>query len=141
MVKFVQRDVAAYTPEQKEQLRKVVIALSAEARLPAQRDLDKADAALIQEGADLLRTAMKCTDCHQFKQKDEDATAPDLTGYASREWMIDFISNPKHERFYGKRNDRMPVYGEEMDRNSIELIVDWLRGHYFHEGEIKQLKQ
>jgi hypothetical protein len=39
------------------------------------------------------------------------------------------ISNPKHDRFYGKRNDRMPAYGEEkiLDARSIELIADWLR--------------
>jgi mono/diheme cytochrome c family protein len=72
----------------------------------------------------------RCTECHQFRKKDEDATAPDLTGYGSREWLIGIIANPKHERFYGTRNDRMPAFGEEkiLDARSIELLADWLRG-------------
>ena len=41
----------------------------------------------------------------------------------------DIISNPKHERFYGKRNDRMPAFGEEkiLDAQAIGLIADSLR--------------
>ena len=30
--------------------------------------------------------AMRCTECHQFHKSDEDATAPDLTDYGSREF-------------------------------------------------------
>jgi ubiquinol-cytochrome c reductase cytochrome b subunit len=72
---------------------------------------------------------MRCTECHQFRKKDEDATAPDLTGWASRQWMIDFIKNPAHERFYGKRNDRMPAFGEEgsLHDRELGLLIDWLR--------------
>jgi ubiquinol-cytochrome c reductase cytochrome b subunit len=72
---------------------------------------------------------MRCTECHQFRKKDEDATAPDLTGWASREWTIDLIKTPAHERFYGKRNDRMPTFGDEgnLDQRQIEMLVDWLR--------------
>ena len=36
--------------------------------------------------------------------------APDLTGYASREWLTAFISNPADERFYRDKNDRMPAF-------------------------------
>ena len=36
MVKFVTKDIAASSPEQKEKLRKVIAAVSAEAQLPAQ---------------------------------------------------------------------------------------------------------
>jgi ubiquinol-cytochrome c reductase cytochrome b subunit len=127
MVKFVKKDAATFT---QEQVKQIADALSAEAQLPAQAEADKQDAALIEQGRAFMATeTARCTECHQFRKKDEDATAPDLTGYASREWLIATISNPKHERFYGKRNDRMPAFGEDkiLDARSIGLIADWLR--------------
>lgn len=50
------------------------------------------------------------------------ATAP--------EWLIGIINDPKHERFYGKRNDRMPAFAGDkiLDAQSIEILADWLRG-------------
>lgn len=128
MVKFVKKDAAQFTPEQ---LKQIATALSAEAQLPSQADADKRDAALIEAGRKFMTTeTARCTECHQFRKPDADATAPDLTGYGSREWLIGIISNPKHEPFYGKRNDRMPAFAEEkiLDARSIELIADWLRG-------------
>jgi ubiquinol-cytochrome c reductase cytochrome b subunit len=76
---------------------------------------------------------MRCTECHEFHKKDEEATAPDLTSYGSRDWLIDFISNPAHERFYNKRNDRMPAFGQDkvLDNHAIGLIADWLRGDWY----------
>ena len=41
--------------------------------------------------------------------------APDLTGYASREWLTAFISNPADERFYRDTNDRMPAFAAASD--------------------------
>ncbi len=49
------------------------------------------------------------------------------------------ISNPGAERFYGKNNDRMPVFAAhaELTENNIlspanlDLIVDWLRGEWY----------
>lgn len=132
MPKFVKKDVAAYTLEQKEQLKKVIMALSAEARLKSQSAVDADDAADIAEGRKLLRDAMKCTDCHQFHAKDENADAPDLTGYASKAWLVKFLNNPGHPDFYGDNNDRMPGFGEKgiLSSHDIGLIVDWLRGDW-----------
>jgi ubiquinol-cytochrome c reductase cytochrome b subunit len=130
MVKFVQKTVAKFSDEEKTQFKKVISAVSAEAQLPSQTQIDKSDAAAIEEGRKLIHSeAMRCGECHQFQQKDEEATAPDLTGYGSKEWLTSFIKNPAHERFYGKRNDRMPVFGEEgrLEEHSLKLIVDWLR--------------
>src|SRR5205085_5047549 len=130
-VKFVKKSVAGFSADEKEQLKKVIMAVSAEANLKLQEGADARDIAMIEEGRKLIATeAMRCTECHQFRKKDEDATAPNLTGYGSREWLIGIISNPKHERFYGKRNDRMPAFAEEkiLDVRSIELLPDWLRG-------------
>jgi ubiquinol-cytochrome c reductase cytochrome b subunit len=133
MAKFVKKDVAKYSPGQKEQLGKVIAALSAEARLKSQFFADQRDAKMISEGRTLLQTESKCTDCHQFQKRDEDATAPDLTGYGSRAWLIDFLKNPAHPSFYGQRNDRMPAFGDKqiLDAQAIGLIADWLRGQWY----------
>jgi ubiquinol-cytochrome c reductase cytochrome b subunit len=134
MARFVKKDISGFSREQKEQLKKVVRALSAEAQLKAQRNEDESDAAMIAEGRELLASeGMRCTECHQFRKKDEEASAPDLTGYGSREWLVHFISNPRHERFYGKRNDRMPAFIEDkiLDEQTIALIADWLRGDWY----------
>jgi ubiquinol-cytochrome c reductase cytochrome b subunit len=133
MARFVHRDVATYSAEDKEKLRKVILAVSAEAKLRAQHSADEHDAAAINEGRALLtNNQVRCTECHQFQKRDEDATAPDLTGYASREWLAAFVYDPAHERFYGKRNDRMPSFGKDqrLDEHSIGLLVDWLRGDW-----------
>ena len=66
MVKFVKKEVAAYTSLQKEQLGKVIAVVSAEARLKGQSAVDLRDSAMIAEGRTLLKENMKCTDCHQF---------------------------------------------------------------------------
>jgi ubiquinol-cytochrome c reductase cytochrome b subunit len=136
MAKFVKKDVANYTPEQKAQLTKVIAALSGEANLKLQADLDQRDAAIIADGRKLLREEMKCTDCHQFGRHDDDASAPDLTGYASREWLVKFLNNPAHPDFYGKNNDRMPAYGEKeiLSPQAIGLIADWLRHDWYEES-------
>ena len=43
------------------------------------------------------------------------------------------ISNPAHEHYYGKRNDRMQKYGEDriLDAQTIGLVADWLRGDWY----------
>jgi ubiquinol-cytochrome c reductase cytochrome b subunit len=134
MVRFVKKDVAGFATEQKEQLNKAIVALSAEAGLFSQRDADRRGAVLVAEGRKLLNSeGMRCTECHKFHDQGEDPTGPDLTGYGSRDWLVDFISNPAHDRFYGKRNDRMPKFGEDkvLDDHAIGLIADWLQGNWY----------
>ena len=125
--------------------RNIAIALSAEARLPVQLENDAKDKQLIHEGtklltgglSELLDSGTGCTDCHKFHDSGDTGLAPDLTGYMSRQWMIDFIRNPADERFYGDRNDRMPAFAphddprlNQLDDKSLGLIVDWLRGDW-----------
>ena len=134
MVKFVKKDIAGFSAEEQAQLRKVIAAISAEAELKNQHTADIADATIIAEGRALAAgDSMRCTECHQFHKKDEDASAPDLTGYGSREWLFSIISDPAHERHYGKRNDRMPAFGKDevIDAQSIGLLADWLRGDWY----------
>lgn len=133
MSKFVKKETANYTAEQKEQLKKVIAAVSAEAQLKSQMTTDQRDSAMITEGLTLLKDAMKCTDCHQFRAKDEEASAPDLTGYASRAWLMKFLNSPAHPDFYGERNNRMPAFGEKqiLSGEQISLMADWLRGDWY----------
>jgi ubiquinol-cytochrome c reductase cytochrome b subunit len=133
MVKFVRKEIADYNAEQKEQLKKAIAALSAESQLKSQLAADQRDSALIEAGRSLITSGLRCTDCHQFHKKDEDATAPDLTNYGSRKWLINFINNPAHADSYGQRNDRMPAFGAEqiLTEQQIGLIADWLRGTWY----------
>ena len=131
MVKWVKKN--ADEPAEQEQLKKVIAALSAEAQLKSQRDADARDIAIIKQGVELARGDVACTDCHAFGKPDPDATAPDLTGYGSRAWLVRFIGNPGHADFYGKRNDRMPLFAEKqiLDAKTIGILADWLRGEWY----------
>lgn len=133
MARFVQRKFAKLDAEGEQNIEAIAAALSAEAQLPAQVEADKNGAALIEQGRKLIASEeMRCTECHSFGKYDEESTAPDLTGYGSEQWMWDFIKNPAHPRFYGKRNDRMPAFGEDgrLDEKSLALVIHWLRGDW-----------
>ena len=139
MVAWVLEHVPAMNAAEKEGLRRMGLALSAEARLKSQVAVDQRDAALIEEGKQMLRdTKTGCAECHTFHGVGEGS--PDLTGYASREWLIDFIADPEHERFFGESNDRMPAFGREktLTPKELGLVADWLRGDWFlppkHQG-------
>lgn len=136
MVNFVKDTFAEV---EQDEARKVVLALSAEAQLPAQRPADQQDAAAIEAGRELIASEVGCTDCHKFHDAGEEGLAPDLTGYGSREWLIGMIRDPNHARFYGENNDRMPAFLEHPDQplrnrlsaEQIGLIADWLRGDWY----------
>ena len=112
---------------------KVAATLSAQAQLPYQKEMDAKDKDLIAEGEELIVDEFACIDCHQFVEPDDEASAPDLTGYGSKEWLTAIISDPAHDRFYGKKNDRMPSFGKDqkLTDQEISLIVDWLREDYY----------
>jgi hypothetical protein len=118
-------------------LKKVIAAVSAEAELPSQCEIDAKDAAKIEEGRTLLVETFSCTDCHKFQDTGQIGDAPDLTGYGSKSWLTSIISHPASKRFYGKKNDRMPSYAESLDASknlldphSLEMLSDWLRGDW-----------
>lgn len=132
---FVKGDLAM---KDKENVRKVVAALSAEASLPAQKSSDESEATLIEEGRTQI-TEIGCTDCHKFHDAGELGSAPDLTGYGSYDWLKGMISNPSHQRYYGENNDRMPAFAEHADKPdsnmispaNLDLLVRWLRGDWY----------
>ncbi|HVR34222.1 MAG TPA: cytochrome b N-terminal domain-containing protein [Methylomirabilota bacterium] len=133
MVKFVTEKIPADTPAERQQLESLIAAVSAEAALPLQSDMDARDAQIITRGREVIRDEIACIDCHQFREPDDLASAPDLTGYGSRDWLTAFIMNPAHPRFYGDRNDRMPEFGESeiLTPEEVGLLADWLRGDWY----------
>ncbi len=130
MVRMVQSRIAGFDAVQREELAKVVKALSAEAKLPCQAALDEADREEIAEGAALLASeSIGCTECHEYRGAVERNLGPVLTGFGSSEWLEAFIRDASHPRFYGERNDRMPAFGpaEILSEAEIGLLADWLR--------------
>ncbi len=130
----------AEAAKMRDDLKLVAQALSAEAALPRAAAADHDAQAPIVTGRELLSGRLACTDCHKFRDQGELGSAPDLTAYGSREWLLGMIGNPQHERFYsGDRNDRMPAFAEDTEhpeRNllsprELNLLVDWLRGDWY----------
>ncbi|MGD9721529.1 MAG: cytochrome b N-terminal domain-containing protein [Pirellulales bacterium] len=143
MVSFVNDTLPEWKPED---VQHAVFALSAEAQLAGQAAADQKDAAAIEAGRKVIENEEHCVSCHKFREQGEPGSAPDLTGYGSREWLLGMISNPKHERFYGEKNDRMPAFAEQPDdspqnmlsADQLNLLIDWLRGEWYEpaaEGE------
>ena len=112
-----------------EEIEQVIAGLSAEADLPAQRALDHGEQAKIKRGASALERFRPLRECHRFHDANADATdAPDLTGYGSKDWLTAMIGDPAHERFYGKKNDRMPAFAKRLTPKEIGFLAEWLRG-------------
>lgn len=133
MQRWVKRNVPDFTEAEHEMHRKAIIAISAEAQLPYQREQDAADQDAIVEGRRLLDEELDCLDCHEWKNGDEDATAPWLTGYGSREWLTGIIADPDNPHYYGRNNDRMPAFGTKgiLSSKEIDLLVSWLREEWY----------
>ena len=135
MVSFVQNDLADAATWKPDDIEAVIAAMTAEAGLaPA-----ATAAALLEKGRELVADGDRCGSCHTFRDNGVAAgSAPDITGWGSREWLIGIIADPTHERFYGDSNDRMPSFGKAeegaapmLTRRQIELIADWLRGDWY----------
>ncbi len=139
MVTYVAGDLQEWRKENPDEVEAVIIALSNEANLLSQAGLDGNSQDKIIKGAELIKSEDRCAQCHRFHDAGELGSAPDLTGYGSRDWMINFVSNPAHQRFYeGDKNDRMPAFAKEpgsnqnlLSRQQIELIVDYIRGQWY----------
>jgi ubiquinol-cytochrome c reductase cytochrome b subunit len=128
--------------DDKQRLKNIALALSAEAALVRRRDEDKANASKIEAGIAALQAAVgengqNCLECHTFRDEGTTDYAPDLTGMGSYEWLYGMISNPEHGRFYGNvGNDRMPAFAADPDdpsrnllsHDEIDMLVRWLRG-------------
>lgn len=125
----------------------VSAALASEGRV-AGYSLPEGGQKFIDSGFDLMFNDLECADCHGIQGEDE-GKGPSLTGYMSREWMVNFVGNPAHEDLYGKKNDRMPsflsmkkedgtVKEGQLSRQDVELIVGWLRGEWPKAGDVEK---
>ena len=134
MARYVTNSIAKFDDDQKAALKKVIAAVSAQGGLPSQRAIEEKEATLIEEGKKiLLDEKFRCLECHQFEGQNGNPEGPDLTGYGSRTWLLEFLYDPGHEKFYGETNDGMPAFGKKqiLDAKSIELLADWLRGDWY----------
>jgi ubiquinol-cytochrome c reductase cytochrome b subunit len=121
----------------KGQIDDATLALAAESGRPLGQvaDLDKH----IATGREVIVKELACIDCHKFRTDGEVGNAPDLTGYASRDWLTAFLSNPADKRFYGEKNDRMPAFAlhpndptaNRLSPQELSVLVSWLRGEWY----------
>ena len=72
-----------------------------------------------------------CIICHRLEHPDipamGNAVAPDLTGYASRDWLRGIIMDPSQPEYYGSRAS-MPKFSERLTPREVGLLVDWILG-------------
>jgi len=135
MVNFVQNDLTDAATWKPDDIEAVIVAMAAEAGLAAAGTAPAA----IEKGRGLVADGERCGSCHTFRDNGVAAgSAPDITGWGSREWLVGIIVDPTHERFYGDTNDRMPSFGKAeegaapiLTRRQIEMIADWLRGDWY----------
>jgi ubiquinol-cytochrome c reductase cytochrome b subunit len=109
---------------------KVAAALVAEAEL----ELSPEDQKLVEAGRAILKDdSAGCAMCHQFHDAGSLGAAPNLTGYASRDWIVHMIANPGGEHFYGHldpEKQKMPAFEGRLSDEVLEHIADWLRGDW-----------
>lgn len=78
--------------------------------------------------------AQACSDCHKFDHAGilhgEEVPSPDLTGYASEEWLTGIIAHAGDSKYFGERNDGMPEFRKQLRPEEIQLLVDWMRGQW-----------
>ena len=126
-----------------EALSDLIACLAAEAQLDSPRKVEKDKVEGIDEDTMFLFEDFTCTDCHHFYTLGEPGSAPDLTGYGSRDWLTGIIRDPTDGRFYGGQNDRMPSYHKSPDdftltAGQVEMLVAWLRGEWYEPDKSSQ---
>jgi ubiquinol-cytochrome c reductase cytochrome b subunit len=128
MVAYVRDEMADRTKWKPDEIEAVAVALAAEAGLPDAA----ATAAQVERGRALIADGDRCGACHEFGGNGTGfGAAPDLTGWAGRDWIVGIIADPTHERFYGDTNDRMPAFEKLLTAEQIGLLADWLRGDWY----------
>jgi ubiquinol-cytochrome c reductase cytochrome b subunit len=148
MVQFVNDNLAKLDDDGKAMLQSLIAALSAEAALPSQAEADKkaeADGTLAKGRGAFAESfdSSSCVDCHKIRDQGDLGSAPDLTGWGSRDWLVRFISDPAHGAFYRATNDRMPAFGQAttgtkqalLTAEEIDLLARWLRKENLDRGQ------
>ena len=141
MAGFVADNLKELDDADQSRLKAVIAALSAEAALPSQIDADKAAASdgTLAKGRKAHGRSVRVFFMHGLPQVPRvwrPGEAPDLTGWASKDWLVRFITDPTQEAFYRETNDRMPAFGKASGATTqplltvaeIELLARYLRG-------------
>jgi ubiquinol-cytochrome c reductase cytochrome b subunit len=85
-------------------------------------------------GSDNVETS--CLGCHEMKIDGEAlgssglTPAPELTGYASEEWLRDFLLNPGAKHNYGQRN-AMPSFKDRMSEKDLDILLKWMLHRWY----------
>jgi ubiquinol-cytochrome c reductase cytochrome b subunit len=120
----------------RQSIEDVAIAVTAESgrKIDGVADAEKR----AESGRKAIVDVFACIDCHKLGKEGDVGMAPDLTGYASREWLTAFLSNPADERFYRDENDRMPAFAphpndpsNRLSPEDLATLVLWLRGEWY----------
>ncbi|MBI1904420.1 MAG: cytochrome b N-terminal domain-containing protein [Planctomycetia bacterium] len=124
---------ATYKPED---IPKIAAALAAEGGFQTE------DKEPIAAGRALLQNSSGCAMCHEFHGDGSlIGTAPNLTGWGSREWIAGMISNPSHQNYYGHlsaNEQTMPAFSASarsankvpLHPEVIKALAEWLRGEW-----------
>ncbi len=116
-------------------------------------DIPPADPELVKIGKEFFKNGSKkadgsvnavaCSTCHGIEVDGEvigdlNSGYPRFTGYASEEWLRDFLLNPGAAHHYGDRN-AMPSYKERVSEHDLDILLRWMR-HRWYEPNQEQAK-
>jgi ubiquinol-cytochrome c reductase cytochrome b subunit len=93
-------------------------------------DLDAVAAHVAGESSPRGRAVFgeKCIGCHLWNGQGRDlglAEGPELSGWASRAWILAQLLDPAHPSRYGESNE-MPRFGDRMDEPDLRVLVEYL---------------
>ena len=151
--KFLDGEMAGWVKENAETLKKSENASSLKSLVEflvaqgGRKEMQPFDPALVAEGKEIFKTGKlpsgslttNCSDCHALKSADGSESLgdgagpgyPSLTGYASRQWLSDFVKNPAHDSFYGAERNLMPAFESKLSDKELKQLIDWMVGDYF----------
>ena len=81
-----------------------------------------------------------CSGCHTMSVAADDNSEsaglfPVLTGYAGKDWLKKFISDPKSHYAGGGDDNAMPGFKDQLTEKELDLLVRWLTGDYYRAGK------
>jgi len=107
--------------EESEKLAHVAVKL-AEKGIPPQGGISVFQNDPLYSGEQLFR--QHCIVCHSFEGAGGNS-APDLTAYNSKPWLIGFIQDPNAPKYYGRTKiNIMPEY--DLEKEDLSNLVDFL---------------
>jgi ubiquinol-cytochrome c reductase cytochrome b subunit len=151
--KFLDGEMAGWVKENAEALKKSENASSLQSLVEflvaqgGRKEMQPFDPILVEAGKEIFKTGKlangafttNCSDCHALKPADGSESLgvgagpgyPTLTGYASHQWLTDFVKNPSDDSFYGIEHNLMPAFESKLSDKELKHLIDWLVGDYF----------